>query len=489
MGEVMYIECDMADEERLRGAIAEVEERWGRIHGVIHAAGITSGRSIGELTPVQELTAEDFALQFGPKIEGLEALKEVLGDRELDFCLLTSSLSAILGGLGFGAYASANSYMDMYIQGHRDRGRLTNWVSVNLDGLSFRDREMDERSLNNRELREVVEEVLLMTEQPQVIVSKGDLQRRLRDWVSGQVEEEQQEAEGEEAAGGETVTGTVTERKLHRLWQEFFGRERIGLDDDFFEIGGDSLKALTVIGRIHKGLNVQVSVTEFFRRPSIRRLAEYIDIVTRDKQPAPSPGTEPAPNPGHDELYVSEPTEPATLVRQILLQHPRVDDAIAFIHDYRHKGKYSLAFVVPNGIISTRKLKDFVAGALPRDQMPDYIIKCDQWPLNADGTINKKVLAKQAYTTAISFDLYIEPRTDLERQVAAIWREISGAHRVSMNDTFFDIGGTSAQLEGVNKAVGRTFSVELPLSVYQTFSLQQVVSRLTRVVKPVLENA
>ncbi len=282
MGEVMYIECDMADEERLRGAIAEVEERWGRIHGVIHAAGITSGRSIGELTPVQELTAEDFALQFGPKIEGLEALKEVLGDRELDFCLLTSSLSAILGGLGFGAYASANSYMDMYIQGHRDRGRLTNWVSVNLDGLSFRDREMDERSLNNRELREVVEEVLLMTEQPQVIVSKGDLQRRLRDWVSGQGEEEQRVAEGEEAAGGETVTGTVTERKLHRLWQEFFGRERIGLDDDFFEIGGDSLKALTVIGRIHKGLNVQVSVTEFFRRPSIRRLAEYIDTKGLD---------------------------------------------------------------------------------------------------------------------------------------------------------------------------------------------------------------
>jgi hypothetical protein len=176
-------------------------------------------------------------------------------------------------------------------------------------------------------------------------------------------------------------------------------------------------------------------------------------------------------------------------LERCLLQHPRVDDALAFIHDYKHKGKYSLAFVVPNGIISTRKLNGFLAEALPGDPLPDYIIKCDRWPLNADGTINTTALARQAYAAVIGPDLYVEPRTETERRLAVIWREITGAPRVSLNDTFFDIGGTAAQLEQVNRSVGRAFSVELPLSIYQTFSLQQVVSRLTRAFKPVAENA
>ena len=176
-------------------------------------------------------------------------------------------------------------------------------------------------------------------------------------------------------------------------------------------------------------------------------------------------------------------------MRQVLLQHPRVDDAFAFVHDYKHKGKYAIAFVVPNGIISVRKLQAFVGAVLPQDRMPDYIVKCDQWPLNADGTIDTRALAKRAYATAISFDLHVEPRTELERRVAVIWRELTGASRVSLNDTFFDAGGTPAQLEALNKAVARVCSIELPPSVYETFSLQQVVARLTRAFKPVLENA
>ncbi|MCU0287895.1 MAG: phosphopantetheine-binding protein, partial [Acidobacteria bacterium] len=36
------------------------------------------------------------------------------------------------------------------------------------------------------------------------------------------------------------------------IWQEFFGIEPVGINDDFFELGGDSLKATTLIGKIHK---------------------------------------------------------------------------------------------------------------------------------------------------------------------------------------------------------------------------------------------
>ena len=51
---------------------------------------------------------------FKPKVDCLRALDTALADEPLDFCVLISSLSALLGGLGFVAYAAANAYMDAY---------------------------------------------------------------------------------------------------------------------------------------------------------------------------------------------------------------------------------------------------------------------------------------------------------------------------------------------------------------------------------------
>ncbi|MCU0286658.1 MAG: amino acid adenylation domain-containing protein, partial [Acidobacteria bacterium] len=61
------------------------------------------------------------------------------------------------------------------------------------------------------------------------------------------------------------------------IWQEFFGLNRIGIDHDFFDLGGDSLKATTVISNIHYRLKVNIPLSEFFSRPTIEELAEYIE--------------------------------------------------------------------------------------------------------------------------------------------------------------------------------------------------------------------
>jgi len=494
MGDVMYLACDISDADALRQVVEKIEGQWGRINGVIHAAAVTSGRSINGMTPVQELTVADYMLQFSPKIEGLEALKEVLGDRDLDFCLLTSSLSAILGGLGFGAYASANVYMDAFIQGHRDRGQLVNWVSINFDGLHFSD-EKDLHNLNNTDIRKVVETVLSITDHPQVVVSKGDLHRRIREWVSG--EEEGVEMAGKEAVtvdkglgddvvGGQGFSGTATERKLLGLWQDFFGRETIGLDSDFFEIGGDSLKALSIIGRINKALHIQLPVTEFFKRSTIRKLGEYITAT------GPVPETKALPEEKNEEMelpfvsdeMITETDDGINEIQHLLLQHPRLRDVLVFKHDYKHKGTFRLAFVVPDGIISTDKLKTYLADRLSADNMPDYIIKADSLFVNGEGKANRKLLARLAYMGTIGADLYVEPKTELDKQVSMLWREVTGAPRVSLNDTFFDIGGTIGQLEALSKLISRKFSVELPQSLYYTLSLQQVTARLSKAVKP-----
>jgi len=76
------------------------------------------------------------------------------------------------------------------------------------------------------------------------------------------------------------------EEKLAEIWAEVLEREvpaGIGIDDNFFELGGHSLKATALAGKIHKELNVKISLAEIFITPTIRGLAEYIKSAARDK--------------------------------------------------------------------------------------------------------------------------------------------------------------------------------------------------------------
>jgi len=66
------------------------------------------------------------------------------------------------------------------------------------------------------------------------------------------------------------------EEKLVKIWQEVLGIEKIGINDNLFDLGGHSLKATSIMLRINKELNVEVSLKEIFSMPVIKELSEYI---------------------------------------------------------------------------------------------------------------------------------------------------------------------------------------------------------------------
>lgn len=71
--------------------------------------------------------------------------------------------------------------------------------------------------------------------------------------------------------------------KLLALWRRLLANPRVGLDDNFFDAGGSSLKAVQAVAAIRRELGLPVTVTEFFECPTIRRLSEKLE-----------PGAEPA---------------------------------------------------------------------------------------------------------------------------------------------------------------------------------------------------
>ncbi|MGE5340435.1 MAG: type I polyketide synthase [Candidatus Omnitrophota bacterium] len=66
------------------------------------------------------------------------------------------------------------------------------------------------------------------------------------------------------------------EKKLVEIWQTFFGFERIGIHDDFFEMGGDSLKAILLASRIYLKFHINLPLAEMFNHPTIAQLAQYL---------------------------------------------------------------------------------------------------------------------------------------------------------------------------------------------------------------------
>jgi acyl carrier protein len=79
------------------------------------------------------------------------------------------------------------------------------------------------------------------------------------------------------------------ERELALIWQELLNLPKVGITDDFFESGGDSLKAATLVSRIHERLGVRIRLTEVFKSSTIEALAGALRSFTDHEHYIPIP--------------------------------------------------------------------------------------------------------------------------------------------------------------------------------------------------------
>ncbi|MES1243274.1 MAG: SDR family NAD(P)-dependent oxidoreductase [Acidobacteriota bacterium] len=113
--EVLVLSADVTDEASMRGAVEAARARFGRIDGVIHAAGVPPGGLM------QARSREDAAAVLAPKVRGTLVLERVLSEDPPDFLLLCSSLSAIAGAFGLADHCAANAFLDAFAQSRAGR--------------------------------------------------------------------------------------------------------------------------------------------------------------------------------------------------------------------------------------------------------------------------------------------------------------------------------------------------------------------------------
>jgi acyl carrier protein len=70
---------------------------------------------------------------------------------------------------------------------------------------------------------------------------------------------------------------SATERTIAAIWAESFGLERVGVNDGFFDLAGNSLLAIQIVTRLRTALEVELSMTALFDSPTVAGLAEHVD--------------------------------------------------------------------------------------------------------------------------------------------------------------------------------------------------------------------
>jgi len=281
--EVLVLSADVSNADAMRRALNRVDTQFGELHGVIHGAGVVGLEAFREIS---QATAADAEAQFGAKAHGVMVLDQVLAGRPLDFCLLMSSLAAVLGGLGFAAYSAGNLFMDAFAR-WKNRTDPTPWISIDWDSWRLTDvrpviaglgATVSEFVMEPDEGTSACERILAHRSRGQVIVSSGSLHGRLRQWIEGRGPTVAKAAAGEAHRRPNLRTPYAAPRgaleiALVEIWSDLFNVEPIGVNDSFFELGGHSLLATQLNARLSSRLHVEMSLATLLQAPTIAELA------------------------------------------------------------------------------------------------------------------------------------------------------------------------------------------------------------------------
>ncbi|MBB5960724.1 acyl transferase domain-containing protein [Saccharothrix tamanrassetensis] len=286
--EVLVSAVDVADADAVARLKAEVLDRFGRVDGLFHCAG-TTGRDAHR--SVDETGAAEVAWHFDPKVRGPHVLREALADQDLKAAVLCSSVAALLGGLGFAAYAAANAVLDAFAHAHHGPGEP--WMSVDWEAWLFTDEEraahgagsaVGELALTAEEGRSVVDRLLTIVPRPQLAVSTGDLTARERLWAAPAAAAPAPTRHERPALHNPYVApdGPV-ERRIADIWQDVLGVTEVGAHDNFFDLGGSSLLGLKVVHRLRGELGAAVPLTVVYEGPTVRTLAAVVGGLRDDR--------------------------------------------------------------------------------------------------------------------------------------------------------------------------------------------------------------
>jgi acyl transferase domain-containing protein/acyl carrier protein len=285
-GEISVLKTDVSNEEELKEAIDSTVKKYGKINGVIHAAGLV-GEETAQL--INNFDYHNLEKQIQSKVTGAINLSKVLENIDVDFVLMQSSLSSMLGGLGFASYSAVNNFIDALIIHKSKENNKTKWMTVNWDGWNFGNSK--NKGITPEKGIEVLKKVLTQNVPSQIVVSIENIHESIDKWLLSAKKEKNEEVADEENGFHErpdleteyVEASSDMEKQVLDEWKKLLGIEKIGINDNFFDLGGDSLIGTQLVSRMRKTFNVDIPLVAVFENATIKGIANLIEKHSVDK--------------------------------------------------------------------------------------------------------------------------------------------------------------------------------------------------------------
>ncbi|WP_157649229.1 non-ribosomal peptide synthetase, partial [Burkholderia ubonensis] len=158
-------------------------------------------------------------------------------------------------------------------------------------------------------------------------------------------------------------------------------------------------------------------------------------------------------------------------IEAALTAHEDVVGAAVMLRETAHGVRKLAAYVKGSASLSVPDLRAFLAGKLPDYMVPSDIFPIAEFPLNANGKLDRPaLLAMEAAATpddAVDLDA-----TPIQRELVRIWRDVLDNPAVDLAGRFFDYGGDSLQAMQLVSRIWSSFSVEIGIDAI--FELQTI---------------
>lgn len=147
-------------------------------------------------------------------------------------------------------------------------------------------------------------------------------------------------------------------------------------------------------------------------------------------------------------------------IETVLSQHPDVKQALAIVHKNSLGDKSLVVYTTgrENG-----EVKKFLQQKLPDYMQPNTIVWLEEFPLTANGKVDRRALPAPERERSASNVEFVAPRTPTEVKLVAIWAEVLERQQVSIHDNFFELGGHSLLATQLMFRIREAFEIDISL--------------------------
>ncbi|WP_328872920.1 SDR family oxidoreductase [Streptomyces sp. NBC_00287] len=253
-GTVMAASVDVTDARAMRELVSAARQRFGRIDGWFHCAGVPR-RRVDHRTD-RAAWRETLA----PTVRGALVLAEVFADAPAEFGVMMSSLAPVLAGSGCAGHAAADRFLDA------QASAVGGLVSIGWEDRARPGTGPVEPS------GDVLELVLRADLPSRLAVCTTDLERRIQ-----RQRTRPEPARPADPALQLPLRGDELKSALAKLWSQALRTEVDRYDRSIFDLGGDEMLAVRLARRIAEELGVPLTARELLAHPTIDRLAARLD--------------------------------------------------------------------------------------------------------------------------------------------------------------------------------------------------------------------